>query len=110
MPDLLSLLPPDLLPLGLPLLSLDLPLLLSVEGGRRRVVGWGWEANGQWWRREARAKERGRAKARGRPNRRRVEAVAAARASWIGGDSGLGEVAVRERVREREEWVRELKK
>ena len=36
--------------------------------------------------------------------------MAAARASWIGGDGGLGEVAVRERVREREEWVRELKK
>ena len=30
-------------------------------------------------------------------------------ASWISGDNGLGEAAVRERVREREERVRELK-
>ena len=29
-------------------------------------------------------------------------------ASWIGGDGGLVEVAVRKRVREREERVREL--
>ena len=28
--------------------------------------------------------------------------------SWISGDDGLGEVAVRKRVREREERVREL--
>ena len=37
------------------------------------------------------------AKAKGRPNRRRAEAV-----SWIGCDDGLGEAAVRERVREGE--------
>ena len=37
------------------------------------------------------------AKAKGRPNRRRDEAV-----SWIGCDDGLGEAAVRERVREGE--------
>ena len=55
-----------------------------------------WEAKGRW--REGGAKERGRAKARGRPNWRKAEA-----ASWIGGDGGLGEVAMRERVREREE-------
>ena len=30
--------------------------------------------------------------------------------SWIGGNGELGEVAVRERVRERENRVRELKK
>ena len=30
--------------------------------------------------------------------------------SWIGGNDGLGEAAMRERVREREERVRELKK
>ena len=73
-PDLL----PDLLPLDLLLSSL--PLLSSVGGGRRRVVGWGWEAKGRWWRREGGAKERGRAKARGRPNRRRAEA---AMAGWV---------------------------
>ena len=44
---------------------------------------------------------------RGRPNRQRVEA---AMASWIDCDGGLGEVSVRERVRERENRVRELKK
>ena len=37
------------------------------------------------------------AKAKGRPNRRRAEVV-----SWIGCDDGLGEAAVRERVREGE--------
>ena len=31
-------------------------------------------------------------------------------ASWIGGDGGLGKAVVRERVRERENWVRGLKK
>ena len=72
---MLPLLPPDLLSSGLPLLLPDLPLLSSVKGGRRRVVGWGWEAKGQWWRKEGRVKEKGRAKARGRPNRRRVEAT-----------------------------------
>ena len=82
---------PDLLP---DLLLSSLPLLSSVGGGRRRVVGWGWEAKGRWWRREGGAKERGR------PNRRRAEV-----SSWINGDVGLGEVA----VREREERVRELK-
>ena len=49
--------------------------------------------------------ERGRANARGRLNQRRAEA-----ASWISGDGGLGEAVVRERVREREERVRKLKK
>ena len=48
--------------------------------------------------------EKGRAKARGRPNRQRAEA-----ASWIASDGGLGEAAVSERVREREERVRKLK-
>ena len=48
----------------------------SVRGGRRRVGG------GE---REGGAKERGRAKA-----------------SWISGDGGLVEAAVRKRVRERE--------
>ena len=60
----------------LPLLPPDLPLLLSVGGGRRRVGGGG---------REGGAKERGRPKV-----------------SWIGGDGRLGEAAVRKRVRERE--------
>ena len=96
--DLLPLLSPDLLSSGLPLLSLDLPLLSLGGGGRRRVVSWGWEAKGRWWRREGGAKERGK------PNRRRAEV-----SSWINGDVGLGEAAVRERVREREERVRELK-
>ncbi|KAL0004090.1 hypothetical protein SO802_011651 [Lithocarpus litseifolius] len=50
-------------------------------GGRRRVIDWGWEVKGQWWRREGRAKER------------EAESV------WIGGGGWLGEVAVRERVR-----------
>ena len=45
-PDLLPLLPPD----GLPLLPPDFSLLSSVRGGRRRVVSWGWEVKGQWWR------------------------------------------------------------
>ena len=45
-PDLLPLLLPD----GLPLLPSDLPLLLSIRGGRRRVISWGWEAKGWWWR------------------------------------------------------------
>ena len=62
---------------------------------------------GRWWRRKGAAKERGRVKARGRPNRWRAEAVVAA--SWIGGDGGLGEAAMRERVKEREERMRELK-
>ena len=44
---------------------------------------------------------------RGRPNRQRFEA---AMASWICCDGGLGEASVRERVRERENRVRELKK
>ena len=93
-PDLLPLLPPDLLPSELPLLSPDLPLLSSVGGRRLRVVGWGWEAKGRWWR-------EGRAKERGRPNRWRVEV-----ASWINGDGKLGKAV----VREGEERVRELKK
>ena len=97
-PDLLPLLLLDLLLSGLPLLLPDLPLLSSVGGERRRAVGWGWEVKGRWWRREGGAKERGRAKARGRLNQRRAEA-----ASWIGGDGGLGEATVRERVRKREE-------
>ena len=54
------------------------------------------------------AEERGRAKVRGRPNWQRVEAAGAA--SWIGDGGGLGEAVVRERVREREEHVRKLKK
>ena len=89
-PDLLPLLPLD----GLQLLPRDLPLLSSIGGGSQRVGGGG---------REGGAKERGRAKARGRPNRQRSEV-----ASWIGGDDRLGEAAVRKRVREREERVREL--
>ena len=92
-PDLLPLLLPDLLSSSLPVLLSDLQLLFSVGGRRRRVVGWVWEAKGWWWRREGGAKERGRAKARGRLNWQRAEA-----ASWIGGDGGLGEAAVRERV------------
>ena len=48
--DLLPQLPPD----GLPLLPPDLPLLLSVRGGRQRVVSWGWEVKGQWWRKRGR--------------------------------------------------------
>ena len=71
----------------------------SAAGSSFAVVNWGWEAKGQCWRREGGAKERGKLKARRRPNRQRVEA-----ASWINGNSGLGEAA----VREREEWVREL--
>ena len=51
--------------------------------------------------------ERGRVKARERPNWWRVEVAAV---SWIDSDSELGEATVRERVREREERVRELKK
>ena len=77
------------------------------------VVGWGWEAKGRQLGVggegsvvEERGSGEGKmvAKAKGRPNRWRAEAV-----SWIGCDDGLGEAAVRERVREREERVRELK-
>ena len=77
------------------------------------IVGWGWEAKGRQLGVggegsvvEERGSGEGKmvAKAKGRPNRRRAEA-----ASWIGCDDGLGEAAVRERVREREERVRELK-
>ena len=76
--------------------------LLAVGSGRR-TVGWGWEAKGRWWRREGAAKERGRANARGRPKQRRAEA-----ASWISGEGRLGEAVVRERVRETENFVKEL--
>ena len=102
---------PNLLPLllsSLPFLPPDLPLLSSVGGGRWRVVSWGWEAKVRWWRREGGAKERGRAKSRRRPNWWRVKVAAAA--SWIGSHNGLGEAVVRERVREREERMRELKR
>ena len=78
---------------------------IAATGSSIAVVGWGWEAKGRWWRREGAAKERGRANARGRPKQRRVEV-----ASWISGDGRLGEAVVRERVREREELVRKLKK
>ena len=57
----------------------------AVRGGRRRVDN---EQGGK-----------------GRPNQQ-----AKAATSWIGGDGGLGEIAVRERVGERENWVKGLKK
>ena len=66
----------------------------SLVGDGRRRVGGGGE-------REGRRKEGGRI---GRGLRRRAGLAK----SWIGGDGGLGEAAVRKRVREREERVREL--
>ena len=76
-----------------PLLLPDLPLLSSVGGGRQRVGGGGREGG--------RKREGSRI---GGGLRRRVGSAV----SWIGGDGGLGEAAMRKRLREREERVREL--
>ena len=75
-------LPPDLLLSGLPLLPPDLPLLSSVGGGSEGSV----------------VEERGRGE-----GEREVESAKGCV------DNRLGEAVVRERVRERENRVRELK-
>ena len=81
-------LPPDLLLSGLPLLPLDLPLLSSVGGGSEGSV----------------VEERGRGEGeREGKSEREVELAKGC------GDDKLGEATVRERVRERENRVRELK-
>ena len=81
-------LPPDLLLSGLPLLPPDLPLLSSVGGGSERSV----------------VEERGKGEGeREGESEREVESAKGC------DDNRLGEAVVRERVRERENRVRELK-